>query len=192
MVCWYQIAKDFAGPIATAIAAGTAATITYKFANIQADIAKGQAKTAEAAKEIARSQRDIAYDKLKHDLFERRYKLYSTAKEAIEVVLKGVNDRPIGDTALLRMRIELNEVIFFFPSREVAIFQTLDRLIGAHEAARYLWSISKEDDQIRMTQGNIMADALKDLMPIYENFQLMMQDELGFSQLRKSWKQAVQ
>jgi hypothetical protein len=55
----YQFFKDFAGPMVTLLAAGAAGFITYTFARIQA--------------RIAQSQRDIALDKLKFDLFEKRY-----------------------------------------------------------------------------------------------------------------------
>lgn len=108
------------------IAATVAVAVTYRFGKIQAGIAESQAKTAEAAKEIARSQRDIAFDKLKHDLFDKRYEIYSTARAPIEHVsgnkFDGVHDRRLGE-----MRLKLDEAKFFFPPRETAIFMTIER-----------------------------------------------------------------
>ena len=66
----YQFARDFASPVVTVIAAVIAGCITYIFARVQADIAK--------------SQRDIALDKLKFDLFRNRYEIYNSAKELLE------------------------------------------------------------------------------------------------------------
>jgi len=54
----------------TLLAAGAAGFITYTFARIQA--------------RIAQSQRDIALDKLKFDLFERRYEIYQATKVLLE------------------------------------------------------------------------------------------------------------
>ena len=64
----YEILKDFAGPVVTLIAASVAGTITFVLARIQARIAK--------------SQRDIALDKLKFDLFQKRYEIYEASKQA--------------------------------------------------------------------------------------------------------------
>src|SRR5262245_14401682 len=54
----YEFFKDFAAPLATVIAAAVAAWITFRFSSRQT--------------EISQSQADIALDKLKFDLFERR------------------------------------------------------------------------------------------------------------------------
>jgi hypothetical protein len=54
-----ELVKALAGPTATVIAASIAAWVAYTFGKAQS--------------ETARSQRDIAFDKLKVDLFDRRY-----------------------------------------------------------------------------------------------------------------------
>jgi hypothetical protein len=66
----YDALKDFAGPVATTIAAITAIVVTHRFNKRQI--------------EISRAQRDIALDKLKFDLFELRYGIYLAAKELTE------------------------------------------------------------------------------------------------------------
>lgn len=65
----YQIFKDFAGPIATIIAAFAALSVTAYFAWHQ--------------KKIAKEQADIAREKLRHDLYERRYRVFDAARKLL-------------------------------------------------------------------------------------------------------------
>jgi hypothetical protein len=62
--CWYQIFKDFAGPLATIFAALAAVGVTAYFAWHQ--------------KQIAKRQVDISGEKLRHNLYEKRAIAYST------------------------------------------------------------------------------------------------------------------
>jgi hypothetical protein len=73
MVDWFEFSKTFAGPIATVFAAAAAVFFTWR-------LGKAQVR-------IAQSQRDIAFDKLKYDLFDKRYEIYQTAKAIIEPML---------------------------------------------------------------------------------------------------------
>jgi hypothetical protein len=77
---WWEFAKTFAGPTAVFVASCAGILITYLLGINQARIARRQAEVAEA-------QREIAYDKLKHDLFDKRYEIYQAAKQLIEKVL---------------------------------------------------------------------------------------------------------
>jgi hypothetical protein len=72
MTAW-DFAKDFAGPIATIVAAAAALAVTAFFNRRQTAIASTQ-------RDIAAAQRDIAADRLKVDLFEKRYEIYLAAK----------------------------------------------------------------------------------------------------------------
>jgi hypothetical protein len=65
----YQIFKDFAGPIATIIAAVTAVSVTAYFAWHQ--------------KKIAKEQAEIASEKLGLDLYERRYRVFDAARKLL-------------------------------------------------------------------------------------------------------------
>lgn len=65
MAEWMEVAMAFAGPVATIVAAGTAAWITSRFGRIQAGIARMQVDIARAQKNIAKSQRNIAYARLR-------------------------------------------------------------------------------------------------------------------------------
>jgi hypothetical protein len=70
----YAFFKDFAGPIATTVAAAVAAWINFYFNRMQVRITATQA--------------DIALEKLKLDLFDKRYVIYSAAKHLIEYLLQ--------------------------------------------------------------------------------------------------------
>lgn len=172
----YQFAKDFAGPIATVIAAVAATGITYL-------LGRNQTKIASAQKEIAQSQRDIAYDRLKYDLFKERYGIYVTAKHLIEKI--SGNGFPLGihDPELRAMRIRLDEARFFFPPRETRLFSRIETLAAAHEGAR---SVMKKtnDETDRQKAGDMAAEKLMDLVRVYETLTPDMETELGFTQLK--------
>lgn len=68
----YQIFKDFAGPIATIFAAIAAVGVTAYFAWHQ--------------KKIAKWQVDIAGEKLRHDLYDRRFAIYMAFHELLVAV----------------------------------------------------------------------------------------------------------
>lgn len=68
--------KDVAGPIATIIAALAAVSVTAYFAWHQ--------------KTIAKEQVDIAREKLRHDLYERRYRVFDAARKLLcEIAVHG-------------------------------------------------------------------------------------------------------
>ncbi len=77
---WYHVAKDFAGPTATAIASIAAGIITWTFLSHQVEVARQQA-------DIARQQAQTALDQLRHNLFDRRYAIYNSARDLIRMML---------------------------------------------------------------------------------------------------------
>ncbi len=111
------------------IAAVAATGITYFLGH-------NQTKIASAQKQIAQSQRDIAYDRLKYDLFKERFGIYVTAKHLIEKI--SGNGFPLGihDPELRAMRIKLDEARFFFPPKETGLFSRIEILAAEHEGAR--------------------------------------------------------
>lgn len=64
------------------LAAGIAGVVAWKFGSIQAGIARQQAETAAASAKTARN-------KLKLDLFERRWAIYKIASASISAALSG-------------------------------------------------------------------------------------------------------
>jgi len=87
--------KDFAGPIATIVAALAAVIVTVIFG-------LRQAATADA-------QKEIALDKLKQDVFERRYKVYATARLLLKEVLHQHDFEKIDHNKILEFRMVLDE-----------------------------------------------------------------------------------
>ena len=69
----YDVLHDFAGPVATIIAASVAFYVTWRLGRSQLAVAQQQA--------------ELAAIRLQHDLFDRRFKAYDTARAlAFEVV----------------------------------------------------------------------------------------------------------
>ena len=102
----YQIAKDFAPTALTFIAAVVAVSVNIWFN-------KRQSATAMRAV-------DIAHDRLRFDLFDKRYEIYNAAKEAIEVALAKSNE-DTEPSELRELFIKFNEAHFFFP-KDIYVF----------------------------------------------------------------------
>lgn len=97
---YYEVLKDFVGPTATFIAAVAAMLVTWHFNCVQT--------------KIASSQRDIAFDKLKLDLFEKRYEIYSAAKSLIKLLLETSDYDKIDHMKIKELYVKLDESRFYF------------------------------------------------------------------------------
>jgi hypothetical protein len=107
----YQFAKDFASPIVTLMTAVIALVITYMFGRIQAD--------------IAASQRDIALDRLKFDLFRNRYEIYEAAKALLEY-MPFIHDSVKQDVSKIRsLYVKMDEARFYFPPDICAVLKEI-------------------------------------------------------------------
>jgi hypothetical protein len=80
MGCWYQTMKDFAGPVATAIAAWAAAYFAYRLGQNQITVAKAQA-------DIAERNWQTENEKVVLELMERRLAIYKNIREVIAEVI---------------------------------------------------------------------------------------------------------
>jgi hypothetical protein len=112
----YTFLKDFAGPIATMIAACVAAGITFFFNRSQTRIASLQA--------------DVAIEKLNFDLFERRYALYVSARQLLEYLAVHREFEKIDHTKIRSFYVTLDEGRFFLPD---AVRKFLEELQNACE-----------------------------------------------------------
>lgn len=165
----YDILRDFAGPIVTMIAASIAGLITFTFARLQIRIAK--------------SQRDIALDKLKFDLFQKCYEIYQAAKKLIEQV-SHVSDLKKTDANQIReLYVTLDEARFYF-SPEI---QRHLRVLSGHcehffltLAQRELLSI--DDPKWSQTADELAADQAK-LREFYAGLPEKFETALAFKQL---------
>ncbi|WP_331292400.1 MULTISPECIES: hypothetical protein [Methylobacterium] len=129
---WYQFAKDFAAPAATAtaalVAAGIAATIAYR-----------QWKTAS-------HQAEIALDKLKYDTFDDRHAVVKAAEEMIDAAIRqhAVGQEPFGQLHEFLDKIKVGR-FYFGPS----MYKELERIVD----------VSFEIQQARSLRHNLSYDA---------------------------------
>jgi hypothetical protein len=166
----YDVIRDFASPVVTLIAATIAGLITLTFARVQALIAK--------------SQRDIALDKLKFDLFDKRYEIYLAAKELLEYV-PFITDLQKSDTTKIRsLYVKIDEARFYFPPEICAVLSDIhDRceLFFLHLTMRDQTSI---DDHAQWTQiAETLAADQSMLRAIYAALPETFEPALAFKQL---------
>jgi hypothetical protein len=95
----YQILKDFAGPVATIIAAATAVFVTWRLGLRQAKIAEAQA--------------DLAREQLRHDLYNRRFEIFSSIFDYYNAMISW-KDPPTPKQQAARQR--------FFRASEESVF----------------------------------------------------------------------
>jgi L-rhamnose isomerase len=93
----YQFLKDFAGPFATVIAAVAAVCVTVYFGRHQ--------------KMIAEEQAHIASEKLRHDLYDRRYRVFDAARRLLAQI---VSQKNASDDALRAFVIDTDDAVFLF------------------------------------------------------------------------------
>jgi|SRR5665213_1221691 len=97
--------STYLGPLATILAAAAAVFVIWRIGQAQVRIAESQAQTA-------RAQRDIAFDGLKHDLFEKRYEIYTAAKGIMERVIRiAVRDKNADSVWIGRLDPRLNSAV---------------------------------------------------------------------------------
>jgi hypothetical protein len=112
-----------------------AAGITVSFARTQAN--------------IAQSQRDIALDKLKFDLFEKRYAIYAATKELLEHMALVRDLEKSESTKIRSLYITLDEARFYFPSdicRLLSDIHTACESFFTHLAQREQTPIDNTDE----------------------------------------------
>jgi len=166
----YQFAKDFASPIVTLIAATIAGIITFTFARVQA--------------RIAGSQRDIALDKLKFDLFRNRYEIYEAAKALLEYV-PFITDIDKSDASKIRsLYVKIDEARFYFPSDIRTVLDEIhDRceLFFTHLAERD--TIIIDDREKWSCLAKILSEDQAALRTAYASLPRTFEKTLAFKQL---------
>lgn len=166
----YEILKDFAAPVVTLIAASIAGTITFVFALIQARIAK--------------SQRDIAIDKLKFDLFQKRYEIYIAAKQLVEKVSL-VSDLKKSDPMAIRcLYVTIDEARFYFPPdirQLLADLQAICERFFTHLAQRD--QISIDNAELWAAMAETLAADQSELRALYASLPRRFEASLAFRQL---------
>jgi hypothetical protein len=167
----YGFFKDFASPIVTFFAATVAGVITFTFARIQA--------------RIATSQRDIALDKLKNDLFQRRYDIYAATKELLELIpmIHSIRDSQPGK--IRSLYVKMDEARFYFPPD---IIKLLD---GIHKACEdFLIHLGERENTSDESEkwrelGELLAYDQQVLRSFYSYLPGCFETTLAFSQLTR-------
>ena len=114
----YSFFKDFAGPIATIIAA----VVASFFIRRQWQTAQQQAHTA--------------LDQLRYNLFEKRYAIYAAAREAIGIAFEK-RDQDTMPHELDALFLRFEEARFFFPDHIHAFLDQLRKDIKAFLTKNY-------------------------------------------------------
>lgn len=167
--------KAFAGPVATVIASSVAGYFAY------------------AQVQVARSQRNIAKDKLKYDLFEKRYAVYAAIRHITGnwMDFKKENGR-LGKEVNNYISI-VSEAQFFFDNRtmnQIDIINDkinhLTTLEAMQEALTHKYSAFSQDvtDQ-RIANSGKLVDAHKQLYEIHLQLPDKFASALAFEQLTK-------
>ncbi|MGB7037404.1 MAG: hypothetical protein WBD71_17995 [Xanthobacteraceae bacterium] len=168
---WYMIAKDFAAPVATIIAAFAAVWVTRSL-NLQQI-------------EIAKAQRDISLDRLKHDLFQKRYEVYVAAKSLIEYVKRESDFKKIDSSRIRELRVILDEARFFFGpeirSHLSEIDQTCEALLNG---LALKWQIQDDSSDPKWAIAiQQLGDASRKLAAMYSILSEKFEPSLRFDQL---------
>jgi hypothetical protein len=172
MLPMYDILKDFASPALSFITAILAATVAIRFGILRAQIGK--------------AQRDIALDKLKYDLFAKRYEIYEAAKHLIEH-LAMVSDMKNQDATLIRqLYVKIDEARFFY-APDICSF--LAQLHDASEAFLSLLgnreNIDPDDSDKWADTADRLASRQKHLRELYASLPATFESALSFDQLKR-------
>jgi hypothetical protein len=184
---------DFAGPVATVIAAGVAVFVTWRLgtrqvaiAAQQVQIAVQQARTAELQAATAKQQADTALDRLRYDLFEKRYAIYDAAKRLIITLMNKIPDRSIEAFDVIPIFLVLDEARFFFP-RDICLFvealvTDCQRILELHGRRQSL----KEGSCKWFPLGDQIVDERTKLDKIRLGMPERFKDVMAFAQLTRS------
>ncbi|WOJ90619.1 hypothetical protein RZS28_04820 [Methylocapsa polymorpha] len=135
----YQLFKDFAGPIAIIIASVVAAFVAWRLGRTQANISKSQLRTSR--------------EKLRLDLFEKRYAVYVAARNFIDILNRDAN--LYDDTDLVEFEIWTGDAWFLFK----------------HEVVDYLLDLKKRSIKIQLLEKEYQTHLQLGQLPPNETYQ---------------------
>jgi hypothetical protein len=133
----YQFFKDFAQPIATTIGA---IAVAY-FACKQSKIAGNQVK-------IALFQSELAHDRLRFDLFNKRYAIFDGVKTLLKTILGNDWTHNSDRTKVNDLMNIIDEATFFFSTDETEMFVHISNVVDNYLDTQKEFSLltSREDD----------------------------------------------
>ena len=167
----YAFFKDFAGPFATVIAAGAAVAVTMIFNSRQTT--------------IANTQKNIALDKLKHDLFQKRYEVFAAARSLIEYVKSQHDFEKIDSGRIRELRVILDKSRFFFGPSIRAHLKEIDQTCEALLNGLALkWEVQDNRADPKWARAmQQLGDAARKLITMYSSLSEKFEQSLRFDQL---------
>jgi hypothetical protein len=166
----YDILKDFAGPVAAIIGAFAASIVALSLGRSQW--------------RIAASQRDIALDKLKFDLFQHRYEVYQGAKEILEYV-PFIDENQKSDSARVRaLYVKLDEARFYFPPAICSVLSDIQNrceLFFLHLSMRANTNIDNTEYWTKLAE--MLARDQSMIQATYASLPSTFESALAFKQL---------
>jgi hypothetical protein len=162
----YEILKDFAGPVATIVAAIAAASIAYIFGARQAS--------------IARTQADIALDKLKYDLWKERYEIYSAAKTLVEYIVYVREPDKIDTDKVRLLNVKIDEARFYFPAAVQEFLKELVMLSEQFVRTMIQRDILRKDEQRWAAMSDQLGSESLSLLRLYEALPAKFEEALAF------------
>jgi hypothetical protein len=169
----YAFFKDFAGVMATTLAATVAAAITYYFNRAQARIASTQA--------------DVAIERLKLDLFEKRYAIYSSAKQLVEYLVLQNDFNKVDHMKVRSFYVTLDEGRFFLPDN---VRKVLNELQGVSEDFLKVLgdrsNLDADDVETWRSAGEKAAAFHAKLREAYGKLPLAFEEALAFKQIKRT------
>ena len=169
----YSILKDFAGPIATVIAAIAA---TY--------FVRRQWQTAQ-------QQADTAKDQLRNSLFEKRYAIYVAARKAVAISFER-RDEDQMPAELNALFLHFEEARFFFSDQIYLFLDQLRKDIKTFLQKNYLYrkNVAQHAGPQRADVRKVLLDEEAALLKLQEQLYITSQmlpktfaDVLAFPQL---------
>lgn len=150
---WYEVLKDFAGPVATLCAATGALLITYRLGQNQTAIAEAQSKTAREALTTARHR-------VVMDLFDKRWAIVTDLRDPIaSITRQGV----VSQQDRFGFLRACDRAEFLFGAEVSEYLRQIDRAMSKHAAAQF--RLDSENDttrasaaEVQYEQFNIIAD----------------------------------
>src|SRR5258707_13940275 len=169
----YAFFKVLAGAIATTLAAVVAAGITYYFNRAQARMAATQA--------------DVAIERLNLDLFEKRYALYSSAKQLVEYLALQHNFDKVDHAKVRSFYVALDEGRFFLPDN---VRNFLNELHDVSEAFLTVLgersNLDADDADIWSSTAEKAAALHAKLREMYAKLPLAFEEALAFKQIKRT------
>jgi hypothetical protein len=179
---WLQVLGQL-GPVATLVAAGVAGWLAYRLQQLQKAIGQSQVEVAQASKEVAKLQADIAFDKLKLDLFNRRFDLYTEALKITADIFKQHQSGGVEPISYERLD-KLNEAAFIFSpdaANRIETIRAAAENIGIYRAR--LETMKQQGSPNLEAQEKLIAIQVNALMAAGANLRQAIKHDMSFVHL---------